>query len=93
MAESIWGLIKNSNKISYTNQGIGLIEVQIKQVLSQAVTQKILTDESPIEVRMPNALNVTSAQRNTRILDGVTFSARLDGAIQKVDGIVGTVYA
>lgn len=93
MGERIWGLIKSQNKINYTNAGISMIEIKIREVLNEAVAMNILTDEDDIKITVPNANNIPSSQRNTRILSNVTFTARLAGAIIKVDGIVGTVYA
>ena len=93
MGERIWGLIKAQNKINYTNQGISMIEVKMREVLNEAVAMNILTDDDEIRITVPNANNIPSSERNTRILKGVTFTARLAGAIIKVDGIVGTVYA
>lgn len=93
MGERIWGLIKAQNKINYTNAGISMIEIKIREVLDEAVAMQILTADDPIRVVVPNANNIPSSTRNTRILSGITFEARLAGAIQKVDGIRGTVYA
>lgn len=92
MGERIWGLIKNVNKISYTNAGLSLIEIKMREVLDEAVSMSILTADDEIKIKMPNANDIPSSVRNTRIVDGITFEARLDGAIIKVDGIVGTVY-
>lgn len=93
MGESVWQLIKSVNKISYTNAGIAMVEVKVREVLDQAVALGILSAEDEIIVRVPNANNLSSAVRNTRVLSGITFEARLAGAIIKVDGIQGTVYA
>lgn len=93
MGERIWGLIKAQNKINYTNAGISMIEIKIREVLDEAVAMQILTADDPIRVVVPNANNIPSSTRNTRVLSGITFEARLAGAIQKVDGIRGTVYA
>lgn len=93
MGERIWGLIKSQNKINYTNQGISMIEIKIREVLMEAVAMNILTDEDEIKITVPNANNIPSSTRNTRVLSNVTFSARLAGAIIKVDRIEGTVYA
>lgn len=93
MGERIWGLIKAQNKINYTNAGISMIEIKMREVLDEAVAMQILTADDPIRVVVPNANNIPSSTRNTRILSGITFEARLAGAIQKVDGIRGTVYA
>lgn len=93
MGERIWGLIKAQNKINYTNAGISMVEIKMREVLDEAVAMNILTADDPIRVVVPNANNIPSSTRNTRVLSGITFEARLAGAIQKVDGIRGTVYA
>lgn len=90
--ESVFGLIISKNKINYTNAGITLIESALRDVLQIAVNQEILTDESPITVTVPNALNLTSAKRATHVLSDIKFRARLAGAILYVNGIEGTVY-
>ncbi len=70
-----------------------MIEIKMREVLDEAVSMFILTADDEIKIKMPNANDIPSSIRNTRIVDGITFEARLDGAIIKVDGIVGTVYA
>lgn len=90
--EAVFGLLISKNKINYTNAGITLIEATLRDVLQTAVNQEILTDESPITVTVPNALNLSSAKRATHVLSDIKFRARLAGAILYVNGIEGTVY-
>lgn len=93
MQEALWLLFKTNSKILYTNGGIALIEAKIIEVLKLAVKYNILTEDDPLQISVPNANTVGSTQRATRVLKDVTFRARLAGAIQKIDGIVGTIYA
>ena len=92
IGERIWGLIKGQNKINYTNDGISMITTKMMEVLREAVGMQILTDDDPIRITAPNANDIPSVIRGTRILNGITFSARLAGAIIKVDRIQGVVY-
>lgn len=90
--EAVFGLLISKSKINYTNAGITLIEAAVRDVLSIAVSNDILTDESPITVTVPNALNLSSAKRASHVVSDIKFRARLAGAILYVDGIEGTVY-
>jgi Protein of unknown function (DUF3383). len=92
IAERYWNLLLVNERILYTNAGIDLFKAELYTVLSEAVTNNILTDETPFQINVPNALNLTSQQRANGVLDGITFRARLAGAIIYVDGVKGTVY-
>lgn len=93
MRERVWGTILNNDKINYDNAGIGKIQSDVMTVLAEAVARNILADSPQPIVTVPNALSLTSAERNTRNLAGVKFKARLAGAIQTVLNIEGVVYA
>lgn len=93
IAERYWNLLYTNERILYTNAGIDLFKAELYSVLSEAVNNNILTDESPFQIITPNALNLTSQQRSTGVLSGISFRARLAGAIIYVDGVQGTVYA
>lgn len=93
LAQGYWNLLYTNERILYTNAGIDLFKAELYSVLSEAVANNILTDESPFQIITPNALNLTSQQRSTGVLSGISFRARLAGAIIYVDGVQGTVYA
>ena len=86
--ENIFTKLINANKISYTDQGIGLIEGEIRAVLMLAVERKILAAYSDEDwknaVSVPLASDVSSANKAARLLTDVTFSGTLAGAIHKV---------
>lgn len=92
MAERIFGVMVNAGKIPYTNKGLEKIATEVRAVLAQAREIGILSDDVPFMVYVPDATALSSAKRNTRTLDGITFEAQLAGAIHKVV-VNGTVYA
>lgn len=92
MPEAIWNTLLNVSKLNYDSAGVAQIEANIRSVLSEAIGFNIIAAQPAPIITVPNVLNLTPAQRNTRNVDGITFRARLAGAIQKVDGIIGTVF-
>jgi len=93
MRERVWGTLLNSAKINFDNVGIGKVQSDVMTVLSEAVSRNILSNTPQPIVTVPNALALTSAERNSRNLSGVKFKARLAGAIQTMFSIEGVVYA
>lgn len=92
MREAVFGAVVAPRKLSFTSGGIAAIESAIRTTIAEAITRDILADDFTPVIIVPNALTFTSAQRNTRNLTGITFQARLAGAILYVDGINGTVF-
>ena len=92
LSERIFNLFLNSGKIPYTNKGLEKIAAEVRAVLAEARDVGILADDSAIVVRVPDATALASAIRNSREVEGITFEARLAGAINKVI-VNGTVYA
>ena len=93
IAERYWNLLYTNERILYTNEGIDRFKAELYTVLSQAVINQILTDETPFQIYTPDARSMTSQQRESGVLSGITFRARLAGAIIFVNGVRGTVYA
>ena len=87
-------LLINSQRVPFTDNGIGLIVAQITGALQDGVTAGGLApksaDEPGPKVLAPKALQVSTLDRANRNLPGVTFTARLAGAIHTVN-ISGTV--
>ena len=90
--ERVFATIANSEKLPYETEGAAAIEADVRSVIAEAQGYNIVADDTPISVTTPNILDLTPAQRNTRILPNVRFSCRLSGAI---DGTVirGEVFA
>lgn len=90
--ESVWGLLVNTRKIGYTSAGAAAIEGAMRSVMAEGIqVGGLAADPAPV-VTVPNVLNLSSAQRATRTLPDVTFTARLAGAIRATT-ISGTVFA
>lgn len=91
MRESVYNVLRNADKVNFDNAGISLIESAMRQILDQAIQLNIIDQDPAYTIVVPDALSFTSQQRSTRKVTGITFRARLAGAIETVD-IVGTVY-
>ena len=90
MQERVFTTLANAEKIPYTNRGIGIIEADVRAQLDDAITGGLLASEPEYNVSVPNALNVSVADKGNRILRDVTFTAKYAGAIHKVR-IRGTI--
>ena len=90
--ERVFASIANSEKLPYETEGAATIEADVRSVIAEAQGYDIVADDTPISVTTPNVLDLTPAQRNTRILPNVKFSCRLSGAINGTV-IRGEVYA
>lgn len=90
MTERIWFRLVNSKKIPYTAAGATIIESEIRAQLAEGVRVGGIAPAPAFQVFVPNVLSVEPNLRASRILEGITFEARLAGAIHKVK-IRGTV--
>lgn len=90
--ERVFATIANSEKLPYETEGAAAIEADVRSVIAEAQGYDIVADDTPISVTTPNILDLTPAQRNTRILPNVRFTCRLSGAINGTV-IRGEVYA
>ena len=89
MQAAVLAVIAGLPKLPYTDFGIGQIGDAIQGVLRLGSTPTyglILPDGQdparPIKVTVPTAASLTSAQRASRNVPGVSFSAGLQGAIE-----------
>ena len=93
MRERVFGTLINQRKINFDTAGVALIESNVRAVLQEAIDNNIIAAQPAPQITVPNVLALSSAERNTRNLAGIKFTARLAGAIQTVLDIQGTVYA
>lgn len=87
MQEALFGQLVNTEKIPFTNLGVGGIENIIRAQLQQAQRLGILTADPAPTVSVPDVTDpsqVSSADKTARNLPGVTFSATLAGAIHSM---------
>ena len=90
---NVLNVLVNNEKVPYTDAGIAVIEGAIRQSLRQG---QVNGGIAPVEydengdknlgytVTVPLAANISANQKASRILEGVTFTARLSGAIHVV---------
>jgi hypothetical protein len=88
MREAVLAQIVNTEKIPYTQAGIGVVEAAMYSVLSLAQSNGLIT--SGWSVTSPTLSEISAANKANRILPDVKFAATLAGAIHKVT-IDGTV--
>ncbi len=90
MEENIFFQIVNLPKIPYTDAGVAIIENEIRFVLNDAIDKDVIADDPEPTITVPKVLDVSANDRAARLLPDVKFTARLAGAIHKVE-IQGTV--
>ena len=91
MRERIWFRMVNSSKIAYTNAGIAIIEAEVRAQLQEGIRNNFLADSPAPVIFVPDALSVDPNLRATRVLEDLTFEARLAGAIHHI-AIRGSVF-
>ena len=90
MKERLWSRLANSKKIPYTAAGAAIIEAEIRAQLNDGIRVGGLATSPAPTVEVPDVLSVSVNARAQRIFEGITFEARLAGAIHFVK-ISGTV--
>ncbi len=91
MSKAVFGALVGASKIPYTDPGIAVIESQVRGSLKRAADRGILVLSSLV-VTVPTAASCSTADKTSRTLNNVKFSATLQGAIHKAN-IVGVVSA
>jgi hypothetical protein len=93
MQYRIYNLLIMNTKVTYTNNGIALVENQMIASLKAGQSAGgIAPDEFDSDgvltpgftVTVPNSMDLSASQKASRILTGCKFSARLAGAIHAV---------
>jgi hypothetical protein len=87
MQTSVLSVLRSSNKVPFTDDGIDTVGNALRGALRADVTDGIY---STFAVTTPAASAVSSADKAARSLTGVTFTATLAGAIH-ITTITGTV--
>ena len=81
MQEQIFFRLVNRKKIPYTSAGFAIIESEVRSVLDQATTNGGIDTYS---VYVPQVLSIPENVRAQRILDHISFEARVAGAVSTV---------
>ena len=89
MAEDLFSLLYNSEKIPFTERGAGAIEGKIRYWLNRAESAAVgLLVPGESVINMPRIADVSEADKLARFLRGITFSGKYAGAVHKI-GITG----
>jgi len=80
---AVYSQLLNNRKVPHTDPGITLVENAVRGVLRTAANRGLLDPES-IVVTVPKVSDTLAANRAARALRDVQFTARYQGAIQKV---------
>lgn len=92
MQERLFALLTGAPKLPYTDASVDLVRGEVLAQLDAAVTVGGLAADPAPTVTAPRVADVSSVDRAARHLPGVTFSARLGGAIHTLE-VSGTVRA
>lgn len=85
MEVAVYSQLVNTEKVPYTNKGIAIVESAVRSTLTQGIQAGgLAADPAPV-VTVPDALSVPSADKASRTLNNVVFTATLAGAIHKVN--------
>lgn len=89
MSERIFTTLVNAKKVPITNDGGATFENDMRAELQISVDEGFLVEESII-VTVPDASDISAADKANRFFSGITFSGDFQGAAHKV-GIAGTL--
>jgi hypothetical protein len=85
IGEAVFSALANAKKIPYTGKGIEVVANAVRGVLKQASKPPVEGITEDFEVLTPAIGDVSAADKATRTLNNVSFSATLTGAIHKVN--------
>lgn len=81
MRERLWFRLANSKKIPYTRQGTTVLETEVRAQLAEGIRVGGLADDRAPLVIVQDVLDVSPNMRAQRRYEGISFEARLAGAI------------
>lgn len=84
MEADVYSLLVNTPKIPYTNKGITAIENIMRQDLQRFTDNGFLSPDPKYTVSGPDANAVPKSDKMARVLNGLSFTGTLAGAIHKV---------
>lgn len=90
MQENVFFRLANSDKVPFTNPGIGVVESEVRGTLALGISVGGLAGDPAPVVTVPNAIvgtvgGVSAVDKANRLLTGVTFCATLAGAIHDIE--------
>ncbi len=91
VGETVFAALAGAEKISYSASGLVLIQSQILSALNGYAVANGIIDGSTIIITMPDINTIPTADKASRVVNNVTFTAALLGAIHKIN-IEGKLY-
>jgi Protein of unknown function (DUF3383) len=84
LAERIFDALSTQDKLPYTDDGISIIAGEVHAQLQEGIESGFLSNSPRPTVIVPLAANVSPTDKANRVLNGVSFTAVLAGAIHSV---------
>jgi len=91
MAERIFAHLAVAKKIPYTDEGVAVIEGDVRAQLAEGIDVGGLAADPAPTVTVPKVADVSTANKQARLLPDVKFTATLAGAIHIIDPITGVI--
>ena len=91
VGETVFAALAGAEKISYSASGLVLIQSQILSALNGYAVANGIIDGSTIIITMPDINTIPTADKASRVVNNVTFTAAVLGAIHKIN-IEGKLY-
>jgi hypothetical protein len=85
MEERIFATLINASKIPYTDPGVAILEGDVRAQLSEGEQVGLIAPDPAFTVIAGKVLNQQVSDRTARKYKGLSFSARLAGAIHEID--------
>ncbi len=83
IGENVFSVLVNADKIPYTDPGVGVIIGTIRSFLTGPAVDNNVLVENTISVFAPKVADVSTSDKQNRLLPDVIFGATLAGAIHK----------
>lgn len=84
MSKGVFELLAGADIVPFTDLGISAVVAKVRRSLERAVAKGILSPDVDFVVEYPAAADVSTANKSTRTLPDVKWSATLAGAIHSV---------
>lgn len=90
MGAGIFSRMAALDKVPFTDEGVSIVEAEIRAALDEGVGRKAISTDTPYVVTAPKVATVSTANKNLRLLPDMKFSFVYSGAIHKVqvNGVV-----
>jgi len=91
MKERVYAVFLNNPKVPYTDSGVEVIKNEVRAVLAIAASDAVnFIAPGSYTVNAPKVADVSSGDKVARVLNGLTFTGQLQGAIHELT-ITGTL--